>query len=181
MSDPIVVVPYDPAWPVLFCELGQKLRQVLGDVAVRIDHVGSTAVPGLAAKPVIDVQISVASLEPLDAYRSPLEAAGLSWRADNPDLTKRYFREAPGEWRTHVHVRQAGSLGEQITLVFRDYLRTHPDDARNYAELKYHLAAQFRDDRPRYVESKGPLVWQVLARASAWSQANGWQPGPSDA
>jgi GrpB-like predicted nucleotidyltransferase (UPF0157 family) len=181
VSDPIVVVPYDPGWPVLFCELGHRLRQALGDIAVRIDHVGSTAVPGLAAKPVLDVQVSVATLEPLDAYRLPLEAAGWSWRADNPDLTKRYFREVPGGQRTHVHVRQAGSFGEQITLLFRDYLRAHPDEASSYAALKYRLAKEFRDDRPRYVDSKGPFVWQVLARAGAWSQANGWQPGPSDA
>jgi len=181
VTDPIMVVPYDPEWPALFCELGARLRRALGDVAVRIDHVGSTSVPGLAAKPVIDVQISVASLEPLDAYRLPLEAAGFAWRADNPDLSKRYFREVPGARRTHVHVHPAGSLGEQLTLVFRDYMRAHPDETRRYAELKYHLAAQFRDDRARYTDSKGPFVWEMLARASRWSQDTGWQPGPSDA
>ncbi|MBN1661165.1 MAG: GrpB family protein [Anaerolineae bacterium] len=181
MSDPIIVVPYDPAWPVLFDELGGRLRLVLGNAALRIDHVGSTSVPGLAAKPVIDIQISVASFEPLDAYRLPLEVAGFAWRPDNPDLTKRYFREMPGRWRTHVHVQRAGSLGEQLTLVFRDYLRAHLDDARHYAELKYRLAEEYRDDRGNYTDSKGPFIWQILRKATRWSQDTGWQPGPSDA
>ena len=181
MADPIIVVPYDPGWPILFRDLGARLRQALGDVALRIDHVGSTSVPGLAAKPVIDVQISVVSLEPLDAYRRPLDAAGFAWRAGNPDLSKRYFREAPGGRRTHIHVHRAGSLGEQLTLVFRDYLRAHDEDAQRYAALKQRLAAQYRDDRAGYTDSKGPFVWEILARASHWSQDTGWQPGPSDA
>ena len=96
MSDPILVVPYDPEWPKRFAGLGSQLRDALGAVALRIDHIGSTAVPGLDAKPVIDIQISVASFEPLDTYRLPLERAGYVFRAENPDLTKRYFRERPG-------------------------------------------------------------------------------------
>ena len=181
MSAPIVVVPYDPGWPALFADVGSRLRQALGDVALRIDHVGSTSVPGLAAKPVIDIQISVSAFDPLDAYRLPLQAVGFVWRANNPDLSKRYFREVPGGRRTHIHVQRAGSLGEQLTLVFRDYMRAHPDDARRYAELKYRLAGQFRDNRVTYTESKAPFVWEILARASRWSQDTGWQPGPSDA
>lgn len=181
MTDPILVVPYDPVWPTLFRTLGERLRQALGDVAVRIDHVGSTSVPGLAAKPVIDVQISVASFEPLDAYRLPLEAAELVFRPDNPDLSKRYFREAPGRRRTHVHIREAGSLNEQLALVFRDYLRNHPDDACRYAEIKLQLAGQYRYDRGGYTEAKSPIVWEILQKATRWSQDTGWKPGLSDA
>jgi GrpB-like predicted nucleotidyltransferase (UPF0157 family) len=75
-DDAIVVAPYDPAWPVLFRAQAADLRAALGDVALRIDHIGSTSVPGLAAKPIVDVQISVADFEPLDAYRRPLERLG---------------------------------------------------------------------------------------------------------
>src|SRR5919199_5049921 len=95
-GDPVRIVPYDPAWPHLFARLGGDLRAALGSVAVRIDHIGSTAVPGLVAKPVIDMQISVAAFEPLTAYRLPLERLGYVFRADNTERTKRYFREAPG-------------------------------------------------------------------------------------
>jgi GrpB-like predicted nucleotidyltransferase (UPF0157 family) len=123
----LTVLRYDPEWSVSFAELGGRLRSALGKVALRIDHIGSTAVPGLAAKPIIDVQVSVASLEPIDPFRSPLEECGFVWRQDNPELTKRYFRERPGDPRTHIHVRRVGSFSEQFALLFRDYLRAHPD------------------------------------------------------
>src|SRR5687768_10521599 len=122
-NDPVEIVPYDPEWPLRFRHLASELRAALGDAALRIDHIGSTAVPGLAAKPIIDVQISVAELEPMTGYRARLEELGYRWRSDNPDLGKRYFREREGQPRTHVHVRPAGSFAEQFALLFRDYLR----------------------------------------------------------
>jgi GrpB-like predicted nucleotidyltransferase (UPF0157 family) len=181
MPDPIVVVPYTPTWPQLFSKLGAVLREALGETALRIDHIGSTAVPGLDAKPIIDVQISVASFEPLDVYRLPLDRLGFVFRADNPDRTKRYFREKPGTRRTHIHVRHAGSWSEQLSLLFRDYLRTHEKDARRYAELKVRLAQMYREDRSAYTNAKAPFIWEILTRANKWSQESGWQPGPSDA
>jgi GrpB-like predicted nucleotidyltransferase (UPF0157 family) len=180
-SSRVAVVPYDPAWPRLFAELGRELRGALGDVALRIDHIGSTAVPGLAAKPVVDVQVSVASFEPLDAFKRPLEALGWIHRAGNPERTKRYFREPPGSRRTHLHVRRAGSFSEQWALLFRDYLRAHPEVAAEYAAVKGELAARFRDDRHGYTEAKVPFMWRVIRQADEWAQALGWEPGPSDA
>lgn len=111
-GDPVWIIPYDVTWPEQFHQLAQPLRHALGPVALRIDHIGSTAVAGLAAKAVIDSQISVADFEPLDAYRLPLERLGYLFRADNPERTKRYFREAPGKLRVHIHVRRAGSFSE---------------------------------------------------------------------
>ncbi|MEU2607702.1 GrpB family protein [Streptomyces albus] len=181
MADPVEVVDYEPAWPALFAELGSGLRDALGDVAARIDHIGSTSVPGLAAKPVIDIQVSVLSFEPLDAFRVPLEAIGFVYRADNPELTKRYFREAPGQRRTHVHVRLLGSFSQQFPLLFRDYLRCHPSAAAEYAAVKRRWAAEFQSDRHGYVEAKDPFVWDIIRRADAWAQSIGWTPGPSDA
>jgi len=181
VADRVIIVPYDEQWPKLFAELGGRLRGVLGGVAMRIDHVGSTAVPGLAAKPIVDVQVSVASFEPLDAYRVPLERAGYIFRAGNPDRTKRYFREPAGERRTHIHVRRAGSWSEQSTLLFRDYLRTHPEDAARYALTKRALADSHGDDRVGYTDAKAPFISDVMKRADRWSQETGWEPGPSDA
>jgi GrpB-like predicted nucleotidyltransferase (UPF0157 family) len=179
--DPVVIVPYDPAWPGLFRAQAAGLRAALGDVARRIDHIGSTSVPGLAAKPVIDVQISVVGFEPLDAYRRPLEALGYVWRADNPERTKRYFREAPGQRRTHIHVRRAGSFSEQLALLFRDFLRVRPDEAARYADLKRELAERYASDRQAYADAKVPSVWAIVARGDAWAQRTGWTPGPTDA
>lgn len=180
-ADPVVVVPYDPAWPDRFRELAGQIRRILEETALRIDHIGSTSVPGLAAKPVIDIQISVVSLEPLDPFRVPLERLGYVYRAANPDLTKRYFREPPGSARTHIHVRRTGSWGEQFALLFRDYVRTYPEVARRYADLKRELAVRYRDDRHGYVDAKGPFIWATMRDANDWAQTTGWEPGPPDA
>ncbi|SDM16509.1 GrpB family protein [Nonomuraea jiangxiensis] len=181
MGEPVEIVDHDPAWQAEFSALGSTLRGALGDVAVRVDHIGSTSVPGLAAKPIIDIQISVRSLQPLAAYKAPLERLGLVHRADNPELTKRYFREAPGGRRTHIHVRELGSFSQQLPLLFRDYLRAHPAETAEFAQAKRRCARRFRDDRQGYVLAKEPFVWEIVRRADTWAQNIGWRPGPSDA
>lgn len=179
-AEPIVISPYDASWPGLFRDLGERLRTRLGGTAVRIDHIGSTSIPGLAAKPVIDVQVSVLSLEPVEPFRGPLEACGLRQLPDNPERTKRFFREPPGRRRTHVHVRCAGSFSEQFPLLFRDFLRAHDSEAQDYARLKLDLARRFRDDRDGYVDAKTPYVWEIIRRADGWAQQTGWAAPPSD-
>jgi GrpB-like predicted nucleotidyltransferase (UPF0157 family) len=181
MSYVVEIAQYDPTWPMRFAQLGSELRDALGTTALRIDHIGSTAVPGLAAKPIIDMQVSVAAFQPLDAYRLPLERLGYIFRSDNPERTKRYFREAPGTPRRHIHVRRAGSWAEQFALLFRDYLRTHEEEARRYESLKYQLAASYQEDRHGYTDAKAPFIWEIMAKADRWSQEVGWEPSPSDA
>jgi len=182
MADGVSVVAYDPAWPVLFRAVGDRLRNELGAVAKRIDHIGSTAVVGLAAKPIIDIQVSVRSFEPLDDFRVPIHRAGFIYRPDNPERTKRYFRETPGERRTHIHVRRSGSFAEQFALLFRDFLRVHNARAAEYAELKHQLAEKFAapGQRNAYVEAKKPFIWATIQLADAWAQSEGWEPSPSD-
>ena len=150
MPSPIFIVPYDSHWPEQFAQIGGAMRSALGSAALRIDHIGSTSIPGLDAKPVIDVQLSVAALEPMTTYLSPLANLGYEWREFNDDLTRRYFREPPGRQRTHLHVKQAGSWSEQMALLFRDYVRHHAAAAQRYAALKHQLALIYRDDRPAY-------------------------------
>jgi GrpB-like predicted nucleotidyltransferase (UPF0157 family) len=181
MIDKLRIVPYDPRWRELFLQLGTETRNVFQETAPRIDHIGSTSVPGLDAKPVIDIQISVIAFEPLECYRLPLESLGYVFRSQNPDRTKRYFRESPGQRRTHIHVRLLGSWSEQQALLFRDYLRVHPVDARRYAALKYSLAERYREDRVAYVDAKAPFIWEILQKANQWSQEVGWMAGSTDA
>jgi GrpB-like predicted nucleotidyltransferase (UPF0157 family) len=183
MAEGVVVVDYDPVWPLLFEGVASRLRECLGDVALRVDHIGSTAVPGLAAKPIVDVQVSVVSLEPVDAFKGPIERAGYVFRAGNSERTKRYFREQPGARRTHIHVRRAGSFSEQFALLFRDFLRTHPDDADQYAALKRGLAARYPapEQRQLYVDAKVPFTWETIRLADNWAQRTGWEPPPTDA
>lgn len=177
----IEIVDYDSLWPARFRDIASEIRGALGDVALRIDHIGSTAVPGLAAKPIIDVQISVDSFEPVEPFRSPLEALGWVYRADNPDLTKRYFRESPGNPRTHIHVRRIGSFSQQFPLLFRDYLRIDQGAADEYAAMKRTLAAKYPQSGLDYTAAKGPIVWEIIHRADEWAQGIGWEPGPTDA
>lgn len=146
------------------------MRTALGEAAVRIDHIGSTSIPGLAAKPVIDIQISIRSFEPLDAIRNPLEQIGFGWRRDNPDLTKRYFQETHRHKRTHIHVRMDGSWSQQFALLFRDYMRSHPEECEAYANLKYRLAEEYANDRHGYIDAKAPLIWRIMQKADQWSQ-----------
>ncbi|MDP4097905.1 GrpB family protein [Paenibacillus sp. P96] len=114
------------------------------------------------------------------SYRHKVERVGFELREENPDRSKRYFREVPGTRRIHVHVRQAGSLSEQMTLLFRDYLRTHPEDGLRYAQEKHRLMKLYKEERPKYVEGKGPIVWDILQKAHIWSQEIGWKPAVSD-
>jgi GrpB-like predicted nucleotidyltransferase (UPF0157 family) len=172
---------HDTAWPARFRELAAALRAAPGDVAVRIDHIGSTAMPGPAAKPIIDMQVSVRSPEPAGPLLVPLEGLGYVYRRNNPELTKRYFREPPGVPGTHIHVRRAGSFSEQYPLLFRDYLRHHPDSASEYETVKRQLAAQYPHDGLAYANAKGAICWEIIHRADEWAQQTGWEPGPSDA
>ena len=180
MADPIEIHDWSPEWAAAFEARGATLRSALGDTAIRIDHIGSTSIHGLAAKPIIDIQISVADFEPFAAIEGPMTRAGYVWRADNPELTKRYFREASGA-RTHVHVRRAGSWHEQWALLFRDYMRAHPGEHPLYEDLKRRLAIWFVDDRTGYTEGKTDFFWEVIRRADQWASDIGWRPGPTDA
>jgi GrpB-like predicted nucleotidyltransferase (UPF0157 family) len=134
----IHIAPYDPAWPAMFEAEAATLRQLLGDRALRVEHVGSTSVPGLAAKPVIDIQVSVATLEPRGLYVGPLASLGYRHLALGEfDLVYPFFQK-PTEWPCshHVHLCVRGSRQECDHLAFRDYLRRHAAVAAEYLALK---------------------------------------------
>lgn len=180
-DEPIIVVRYDPAWPLEFRRIAKGIRGRLGPTALRIDHVGSTSVVGLDAKPIIDVQVSVGRLDPLNAFRRPLEQIGYRFQGANPDLSKRFFLGPTDQRRTHVHVRVAGCFDEQFNLLFRDFLRSHPTEAAEYAREKWRLAEQHRNDREGYVRAKEPTIWRLTRSAHDWLQTAAWSAGPSDA
>lgn len=174
-GDPIVVVPYDPRWPVLFEAEAVRLGRALGEVALRIEHIGSTAVRDLAAKPVVDVQISVAALEPAKPYASPLEGLGYgNWR-DIHEPDHRFCRDEPR--RHHVHLVVAGGAIERDRPLFRDYLTVNPEIRRTYAELKVAAARAFGHDRDRYTSAKDEFIESALSTARAWAKETGWHLG----
>lgn len=180
MGDLVVIEPYNIEWNDEFTEKGTALRKALGDVATRIDHIGSTSIMGLDAKPIIDILISVSSFNQFEKIKVAIESCGYVHRADNPELSKRYFRELPGQKRTHVHVRIDGHISQQFPLLFRDYLRVHDHDAARYAKLKYALAKEHKTDRIAYTDGKTDFVWNIMRKAFEWSSKTGWIVGHSD-
>jgi putative glutamine amidotransferase len=160
---------YDPAWPGLFEREAARLRDALGDLAVRIEHVGSTSVPGLAAKPVIDIQVSVRSLIPRTPVVEPLEASGYDHAIDPIEPQHEFFSkgdEGDGPQRTNVHVCEVGSVWEQRHLAFRDELRRDPEAAAEYAALKRRLAEEHPRDIFSYIDGKSAFIRSIEARAS---------------
>jgi len=163
--EPVVVVPYDPAWPATFERLRDRIAAALGDLAVGIEHIGSTAVPGLDAKPVIDIDVVIRHAEDLDEVASRLAALGYTRLGDLGIIGREAFRATPNLPRHHLYVCAAGSAPLQAHLTLRDALRAHPELAAKYAALKRELAERFRDDRDSYTEGKTPFITSVLLDA----------------
>ena len=178
VADPIEVVAYQDAWAASFGEWRKRLHVALGEAAVRIEHVGSTAVPGLPAKPTIDVQVSVWDVEDEAAYVQAIEELGVSLRFRESE--HRYFRPAGGELRTvQIHVCTAGGEWEHEHLLFRDFLRANAESREAYARLKEELGERYRDDRLAYNEGKSGFVLDTLDDARTWAERTGWALPPA--
>jgi GrpB-like predicted nucleotidyltransferase (UPF0157 family) len=190
---PVEIVEPSLHWPDEFTAIAHKLRTCLGPVALRIDHIGSTSVPGLPAKDVIDVQVTVDTLD-LDVLAPGFSQADYGHRSDirlydhrppgfegpDEDWAKLLFTPLPDQRTAHVHVRLAGRPNQRYALLFRDYLRTHPAAAAAYAELKRRLA-NLGIDRHTYAHTKDPACDLIMVAAEEWALQIGWQPGPDAA
>jgi GrpB-like predicted nucleotidyltransferase (UPF0157 family) len=187
---PLIISEYLPTWPDRFREIAASLRASVGDKALRIDHIGSTSVPGLAAKDLIDIQITVQQLPVADTWPDEIvpglrrrngilgdhRPAGAS--SDPADWHKRFWSSARG---VHVHVRAYGRPNQRYPLLFRDYLRADALAAASYAAVKRALVTIARDDWDTYYEVKDPACDIILAGAEQWAARVGWSPLPSDA
>ena len=183
--NPIVIVDYRPAWAEEFTALARPLHEALGSLALRIDHIGSTAVPGLAAKDVIDIQVTVHDFSP--ALEAAFGRAGYSRlditqdhrppTATGPerDWEKQMYRPPPGTRRVNCHVRRAGSANGRYALLFRDYLRAHPLAAAAYGQAKQALAQHGPTDWDLYYDVKDPICDILMAGAEDWAAATGWR------
>lgn len=175
LRERVAIAEYDPQWPLLFEAEKRHLQQVLPEGSVgRIAHIGSTAVPGLAAKPIVDMLVEVRSLLDVRSDLAPiLEALGYEyfWRPSAPggnDIAYAWFikRGADGRRTHHIHMLSPASP-DWNRLTFRDYLRAHPDTAQAYATLKRRIAAEHPDDRIAYAEAKSEFIERVNALAQA--------------
>ncbi len=154
------IEPYSKEWPRRFEEERKRIEGALGSIARRIEHVGSTAVPGLGAKPVIDIMVSVDDTEDEGAFVRALEGVGYELRVREPG--HRMFRTPARD--VHVHIWTAGSEDERRHLLFRDWLRSHPEERLSYEAKKRALAGNWRDTN-YYARAKGPFIDEVVERA----------------
>lgn len=184
----ITIVPYKPNWPEAFAAIAHPLRAVLGNLALRVDHIGSTSVPGLAAKDIIDVQVTVKDFTCTPQLVAALGTLGYTlapeittdhipplYEGPATDWEKRYFRP-PAELRPmHLHVRTQGRPNQRYPILFRDYLRAHPVAREAYALIKTNLSHRHPDDVEFYYDIKDPLCDIVIDAAEDWAEATGWQ------
>jgi GrpB-like predicted nucleotidyltransferase (UPF0157 family) len=169
----VVISEYDPNWAVLFEEEAHRLRASFGASALRIEHVGSTSVPGLAAKPVIDIQVSVASLVPHGRYAVAMAALGYRHVVlGDFDLVYPFFHK-PVDWPSthHVHLCEAGGEQEWKHLAFRNHLRAHPEAARAYEALKRELARVHDASTPQSMEAYSLAKSEFVATALRSAEA----------
>jgi GrpB-like predicted nucleotidyltransferase (UPF0157 family) len=162
--NPVIVVDYDPRWPATFEILRPPLAEALGSLATAIEHVGSTAVPGLAAKPVIDIDVLLKSAADLPLVIRRLASLGYVYRGDLGVAGREAFYAPPGSPKHHLYVCPPESREYRRHLALRDFLRTHSAEAESYSKLKRSLAARFRNDRIAYDEGKSEFVEALLQR-----------------
>jgi GrpB-like predicted nucleotidyltransferase (UPF0157 family) len=165
LPEPVIVVDYDPSWEKTFRALRDGIASALGDLVVIIEHVGSTAVPGLAAKPIIDVDVVVRSPEDVPKAIGRLSIMGYRHQGDLGITGREAFESPTGSPSHHLYLCSSDSEELRRHIAFRDYLRTHPDEARLYSELKKSLSAKHRSDRDAYTEAKTDFVKTTLERA----------------
>lgn len=183
----LAIVEYRSVWPAEFEILAKSIRDIVGDSALRIDHIGSTSIQGLAAKDVIDIQITVDQLSDLDCI-SLLSRAGFVYRDDvtndllvgvdesSIELKKHFFRERPDSRRANIHIREAGRINQIYPLLFRDYVRADEVIKDAYEAIKRELAKRFYNDVDAYYAIKDPYMDTVFRASQLWSETVQWEP-----
>ena len=171
MSLPVKMANYDPNWPKLFEREKTLILGAVGHIVVGIEHIGSTAVPGLEAKPIIDILVAVSHLSDARQCIEPLKTLGYEYqpRLEAVIPERRFFGKGvpPKEQHYHLHMAELTSDFWERHLLFRDYLRAHPEVAHEYAKLKTQLAAEYGRDREGYTDAKTPFIESIVAKARA--------------
>jgi GrpB-like predicted nucleotidyltransferase (UPF0157 family) len=168
----VEVSEHNPRWKNEFESEAQLIRRALSSEIVAIHHIGSTSVPGIAAKPIIDILLEVRDVAALEAKATAMESLGYEVMGEFGIPGRRYFRkdDASGRRTHHVHAFAAGSSEAVRHLAFRDYLIAHPDDARAYSELKRSLAESYANDADAYMDGKDDFIKQIDQEAARWRQ-----------
>lgn len=182
----IEVMAYRQEWPGEFLRLAGAIREAVGEEVLRIDHIGSTSVPGLSAKDVIDIQVTVSDLDDRSVVEALVELGYLfkerntrdllvGTARDSRELRKLFFREKPGERAANIHIRELGRVNQRYPLLFRDYLRAFAPVREAYGQVKRELAQRFPEDEDAYYAIKDPYMDTVYFAAEAWAKEVGWE------
>jgi GrpB-like predicted nucleotidyltransferase (UPF0157 family) len=160
----VKLAPYSSEWPKLFEEEEKLLRGLIGKYVIDIQHIGSTSIPGMTAKPILDIGIAIARFQEGKRCVKPIESLGYEYKGENGIPGRHYF--AKGDPRTHhLHMLELDSEEWRKHIIFRDFLRENKEMAREYARLKRDLAEKFRNDRLSYTEGKSDFVAEILKMA----------------
>ena len=163
-KDTVRLIHYTPEWKRLFEEEKRRLLAAVGSFILDIQHVGSTSIPGMAAKPILDIAIGVRNFEEARCCISPIEALGYEYKGEMGIPCRHFF--VKGDPRTHhIHMNELGNQDWNNQIAFRDFLIRHPETARDYAQLKRELARRYPMDRPAYLSGKAPFIARVLQMA----------------
>lgn len=164
----VQLLEYDPAWAELFEAEKKLLTELFGDDVVAIEHIGSTAIPGMSAKPIIDMNVALTSIENIDKYVPHLEKLGYVFMSNRRFIDRWFFPKGAESLRTHHLnlVELDSETGWEYPLLFRDYLNTHSQDFERYKALKLDLASKHSEDRDSYTEAKGVFVREILDKTS---------------
>lgn len=166
----VFVVPHDPTWKEAFDRESQRIHEALGEFPIELHHIGSTSIPGILAKPIIDLLGAVEDLAALDAHNIVLERLGYQAKGAFGIAGRRYFRKgnASGTRTHHLHVFEHGSQHFERHIAFRDFLRTHPAEAAEYSELKARVTAAGNVTSDAYMDAKGPFIVATEKLALDW-------------
>lgn len=164
----VEVCSYTERWTFMFAEEAEKLKLIFRNQMVNIHHIGSTSVPGLKAKPIIDIMPVVKEIDLVEKFNIEMQNIGYVSKGENGIPGRRYFQKGGDNRSHHVHIYQVGSDEIKRHLAFRDYLRSHPDLKKAYGTLKEKLAQQFSYDIESYINGKDHLAKEIEARAIKW-------------
>jgi GrpB-like predicted nucleotidyltransferase (UPF0157 family) len=164
----VEVVPFSKQWATAFRNEADNIKAIFREECVEIHHIGSTSIPGMHAKPIIDIMIEVQDIEKVDRFNAKMAKLGYEAMGEHGIAKRRFFRKGGDERTHHVHVFQTGSEHIERHLAFKEYMVAHPNKAKEYSKLKQTLAQQFPFAIESYIEGKAPFIKKAEQEALAW-------------
>ena len=161
----VVLRTHNPLWGELFKQEKELISSVIADFLIDIQHIGSTVIPNIVAKPIIDIAVAIDSIDNIEKIIPPLENIGFIYRGEQGIPDRHLFVKGGENVRTHLHVMQKGHYEWDKHILFRDYLKKHPNDAKQYSELKQKLFLKYGNDREKYTDSKSDFIQNIIKKA----------------